>query len=315
MSVVSVQEIFDGRGGGTGDKDSDVRSFLVITNSGLDNKYRILASGMVPVRGSGHSTQSNLFCKNVDCSPHPGAKSPRHWLVKAEYDNQPFGSLPNLSGAADPNPVLRQTEIEGKTVTARKARTRGALIATCPLYQWNNGQGKQIPTDLSPLESTAHEAFEGIEEDDVQYVIECTINSLQIENWVADYQGCINKDPVTVRGYAKPFPRWSLRVEGFSHSKPIDSKLPSGIIITYIANRFNLHFKRDLWVTAVRNEGYFKLVNNERQVPIMVRGARPQAKVLINEDGTVMQNPTAASALYRWYADGPEADFSVFKLS
>jgi hypothetical protein len=315
MSVLSVTEIYTNRGGQTGDKDADIRTFQVITSDGRDNKYRILNSGMVPVRGSSHSTQSNLFCKNVDCQPDSSVKSPRHWIVKAEYDNQPFGALPNLSSALNINPLLRAVEIEGKSIIARAARTDGRLIATRRLSSWAGGTGLQIPQDLTPFENTAHEAFEGHEEDIHQWIIEVTINAETVPIWIADYQGSINRDSVTIRGYPKPFPRWSLMVKGFQHSKQLDEKLPNGAIVSYIQSKFSLHFKRGLWVVPVRNEGYYELVNNEKLKAIRIAGSKPTAKVLLNENGTVMDNPTAENALYRFYADGPEADFSVFNLS
>ena len=314
MSVVSVTEIFVNRGGSTGEKDSDTRVFRVVTDNGRDNKYIVLNSGMVPLRGHSHNTQSNLTCKNVDCQQDSSLKSPKHWIVKAEYDNQPMGALPQ-NQSINPDPLKRAVEIEGQTIVGKKARTHGYLIADRTMFSWAGGVGLKVPTNITAIESTAKEAIEGLEEDDIQEIIQVTINALQIQTWIQDYQGAINNKDVRINGYQKIYPKWSLRVVGFRHSKPLTEKLPNGIeTVTYYQTQFGLHYKKGLWVTPVRNQGFYQLREKQQKL-ILINGARPQAKVPLDGDGKKLDEPTADNVLYRWYADGPEVNFDVFGLN
>jgi hypothetical protein len=302
MSVSQVTEIFPERGGPTGVKDVDVRMFDVVMTSGLDTKYTILKSGLVPLRGHSHHTEAHLTCKNTDTRPNPRANSPRHWLHKCEYDNQPYAPLPQLATAIEVNPLLRKVEIEGRSYIGRQARTLGALIATKTLADWNNGAGTTIPTDLSPLQSTAYEPFEGHEEDDPIWVVDVTLNAATVQDWVRTYQGAINKDAVEITGYSGVFPPRTLMLKDWSHSKRLSEKLPSGVVVDYFATRFGLHYKRRGWITPIRNEGYFKLVSGIQKL-ITILGARPSAKVLLDANGNVLTNPSASNSLYRFYAE------------
>lgn len=315
MSVSSVVEIYTGRGGATGEKDADVRQFRVITSDAHDNKYVILNSGMVPQRGNAHNTQANLSCKNVDCQPDPEARSPRHWIVRAEYDNQPFGQLPQLASAQNPNPLLRGVEIEGRTLIGRKARTHGLIINTVSINAWNNGNGRTIPTTKSPLVTTANEPFVGLEEDDIRWVAIVTWNASTIPFWVQDYQGCLNNGDVVITGYPSPMPRWSLRLLNFTHSKRLVERLPSGVDVPYYQSRFELHYKKDLWVTPILNAGFDKLVAGERAEILKTDGSYPAKPMQLDINGAQLATPTDSTTLYRWVADGPDKDFSVFKLS
>lgn len=314
MAVLSVTEIFEGRGSSTGQQDRDVRVFDVVTTDGSDDKYTILASGMVPVVGSAHSTQAHLTCKNVETRNKPGVRSPRHWLHRAEYDNQPFSPLPQLSSSIEPNPLKRPVVIDGYSMVLRRERTRGYLIGDYTEVEWNGGIGKTMPGNLSPMQTTAFEAFEGLEEDYPVWVINVKLNAPDIQEWVKPYQGAINDKEVVIRGYAKAFPRWSLMLKGFGHSEQLTEKLPNGLSIAYYETRFQLWFTRKLWVTPILNAGYFQLDNNGEKREILDRGARTRRKVILSKEGRVAGG-TNQAALYRWYADGPEADYSVFKLS
>lgn len=313
MAVESVTEIFSNRGGPTGEKDTDVRTFQVITTSGKDTKYTIHKSGLVPLRGASHHTEAHLFCKNVDTQQDTTVRSPRHWIHKAEYDNQPFSALPQLSAAIEPHPLLRGVEIEGHSIVGRRSREVGLLIATKTLAEWQDGKGEKIPAGLSPLETTAGEAFEGLEEDDIQYVVRVAINAETVQDWLQPYQGCLNNDVVTVRGYARPFPRWSLKIVDFSHSNLLSEKLPNGTIVNYYKTRFGLHFKRKLWVTPIQNKGYYYLKNGRRKL-ILDDGVKATRAKNLDKNGEVVTS-TNEGVLYRFYADGPDVDFSVFKLS
>lgn len=313
MAVIGVREQFKGRDGSIADSSADTRVFRVQTNVATDGPQDIFASGMIPRRGDLHNKNPNLSCKKVQCKNEDHGAF--YHIVTCDYDNLPFGQLPQLAQQVNPHPLLRPVQIEGKTVIGKRARSYGYIVTTATNATWNGGSGFSAPLTVSPLETTAHEPFVGLEEDDIQYIIQVTINAPAIQFWVTAFQGCLNIGAVTVRGYPSPFPRWSLRLMNFQHSDRLTETLPSGLQVPYYQTRFELHYKRDLWVTPLLNAGYDQLVGGERKRMLTTAGDYPVKPMQVAADGTQQASPTAANALYRWVLDALEADFSVFNLS
>lgn len=314
MPVTSVRELFRGRDGHVGDDLGDVRIFRVTTNSATDTAQTVLGSGMVPRRGDLHHQNTALSCKRVQCrNEDHGAY---HWIVTCEYDNKAFGGgLPTLSQPAQVNPLLRQSIIEGKTIVVRKARTKGRVIAVRRLDSWAGGAGLSMPTIEKGLVTSASEPFEGLEEDVALWVVSVTWNVSTIPFWVFDYQGTINSGDMTIRGYPNPAPRWSVMLKNFTHSNLLEETTPSGIKIPYYQVKFELHYKRDLWVTPILDAGFVKLDAGAQKEILLSDYTKPAARVPLDGSGAVLSSPTSTTVLYHWVADGPEKDFSVFNLS
>lgn len=320
MAILSFVEIYPNRGGKTGAIDEDTRTFRVVTDAGTDNKYEILKDSRCPKRGSAHTTEPFLFCKDVDVLPDTSVRSPRHWIVKAHYDNQPLTGVPQFATAItlEPDPLKRQVEIEGRSLINRRARTLGLLIETTTLAAFDNLTTIVVPDNYTPIVNTAGDPFTGLEEDEPIWILDCTINAASVQDWVRTYQGCLNLNEVSIRGYSGVFRPLTLMLKDWRHSKLLSEKLPSGPVVNYFQTFFGLHYKRRRWITPVRNEGWYAnsyVDGVKRKREVLDRGARPKTKTLLNIDGAPLDNPTEANALYRFYADGPAVDYSVFNLS
>lgn len=313
MPVVSVRELFNGRGGGV---DDSTRMFRVICNSVNDDDQTIIGSGMVPQKGLSHPRNPTLFC--TDVKPKQESRTAFHWLTTCTYGRVGSGGMPNLPAKeVSINPLVRRVNVEGKSVTTKRGVETSHLLFIGTMTEWNNGQPSGGLFDpgvtglpAEPVMTSAYEPIEGQEIDDTEFVFEVTWNVEQIPFYLANLSNAINSDQVTIRGIQ--FPKWSLKFAGFQHSDLLEQELTQFVSQYYYRVQFNLHYRRQLWITPRIDRGFYKL-DEGAQVEILTnRGSRPGVPILLDGAGDVLADPTPETTEYLFYMDYPQRPFNQF---
>lgn len=322
MAVSSVREVWDNREGAlSASEDRDVRTFLAVTNSKVDNAKTIELSGMIPHRLSVHPTKSTLFADEILIRQDP--KSGYRWFVSITYRplNVVAPSLPVRE--FQPDPLLRRTIITGKSAISHTSFVRGwtqVVDGTSRIKYQTEAEMKNaggpwfmpIYTEIRPVESSSHEAFVGLIDDKCEFIWHVTYNVFPLPLWVADYQNKFNKNSVIILGaFHKPR---TLRLKGLSISdikEDVNNLLGRQL---YFTISFDLHYKPESWVRPLRDQGRFELVDNE-QVRLLTKDGLPVPEpVPLDGEGFPIAEPTADNVKYGWFLPDEEKDFSVFPL-
>lgn len=185
MSVVSISEMFQGRGGdGAGLTDSTARRVWRIRTSDKSDSWQLIANygiaaGHFPRRFDPHPENVYLTCRRLKVENQ--ADSPFHWIATAEYSSAPIRDEAQQREIY-PDPVDRPAEIEWSTQPYRKAVDR-------------DRNGKAV------LNSAGDRPESPPEKDASHWVCTVTKNLRTVPAWLLDYNDCpINDDDFEVGG-------------------------------------------------------------------------------------------------------------------
>lgn len=249
MSVIRVNELLENetelKYSFTPDDDAE-RHFQVLCSLLSDNEATIIASGMIPLPGSGHPYLGQN-CRTLTITRKKGA--PRWWDVTAQYADSP------VKPPQDPNPLNRPAILTGD------ARQYSAAT----LVDINNNATTNSFGDV----------FDPIERDDSRWMFSVTKNVPYdaIPGFVLTANNTINSDPFTITQLGLTCDAETLKVQEFKFSDIKSELVPSGgsfTLIQYRALSFGLSFREEGWKYKTPDRGYRGFDPGESgQVPIV----------------------------------------------
>lgn len=289
MSVISVDEINDGRGGGeelveSGAKSKDSRKFRVLTNSATDAADTVLASCIR--LGTAHPTAYGLWATSRNATSH--SKSKLAWVVTINYTSERYGSF----GLTD-NPLNQRAEITLQTESTREIANKdkdGEAILNSAGDYYEGG----VPVEVS------HLAFSIVK------------NIANTPSWLNDYRDAINNDifyldgvQVTVRT-AKlsqiAIGKWAMQNKVWYRQLTMTIKI------------------RDTWVANVLDRGLYRFVIdpdtglNKRVKCIDNDGVEANTPQMLDGAGYQIPLPTPANVYFYDHYPYPEMPFSALPL-
>ena len=280
MSVVSVNELWDGRDG-----DYDIsgeraysRVFRVVTDNKADDFTVVEASGSLPYVGAVYPNDANAYCQKVTGSQE--SFSPKVWLVTAAYSNK--------QEAAE-DPTNDAAEIEWGTEQfqrpAFKDKDDNAIV--------NSAGDPFLPT---------------VERDDSRRVVTITKNMSSVPSYILDFEDAVNDAAFTVDGIT--IGARKAKCQNISVGK-VEERNGT----TYRKVQVVLHLRKETWDFEVLDTGLRKKNGSDREVITNDDGTEITSPVPLDGSGGVLSNPSESTAVYRTYQVYPELDFSSLPLA
>ena len=280
MSVISVNELWDGRDG-----DYDIsgeraysRVFRVVTDNKTDDFTVVEASGSLPYVGIAYPNDANAYCQKVTGSQE--SFSPKVWLVTAAYSNK--------KEAAE-DPTNDDAEIEWDTEQfqrpAFKDKDNNAIV--------NSAGDPYLPA---------------VERDDSRRVVTITKNMTSVPSWILTFEDAVNDSSFVVDGI-------TIGARKAKCQKIKVGKLNERNGTTYRQVQIVLHLRKDTWDFEIMDTGLRKKSGSDREVITNDDGTEITSPVPLNGSGDVLSNPSESNVVYQTYRTYDELDFSSLPLA
>lgn len=295
MAVISVREVFDNRRGVlSGSEDSDVRTFLVVTNSKSDNAKTIEASGLVPARLSSHPTKPRLLVDSLESEQEKGAY---RWRTTAKYSLFAAPQLPVQP--FQPDPLLRQSTVVGRSINVSEALTHAKTFlysqfasGSAPLgagngtqwfslpdaYKWAKEGPNMMVDQERKIANSAHDAIEDLTHEVAELVFRATWNVFPMPTWIDDYANAVNAFPVMVKG--RLLGKRTLKLKGFAISDLLQEIHNVLGVKYYFTISADFHYRAKTWCRIVADTG--------RRRRDATTG---EMKILLGKDGKPLSQP------------------------
>lgn len=287
MSVVSVKEINDGRGGGDeiskdGAKSTDVIRHRVITTSPFDGTATVLQA--TDNLGVVHPTLNWLYVKSRRAKPED--KSKLVWVTSHMYASLGVGSL----GYA-PNPL------------SQPAKITWTMESTQENAYFDN-------EDNSILNSAGDYYIDGVPVDSARWVANVTKNLAITPFWLNDYRDAINSDTFYLDGVGI-FP-FAAKLSGVSIGEWLIMN-----DIWYRQVQMTIKIKNS-WRFFVQDAGLRRIVatgeGDRREKCLNEDGSAVDSPVLLDGSGAQLVDPTFSNAVYNQHNIYPELPFGVLPI-
>jgi len=277
MSVISVTQPWDGRGGNANVKweQKATRVLIVQTDNYNDDEWSVLTSGYVPTRFAPHPGNPYLLARDVNCAPHGNSRC--HWKVTINYDNQ-----------VDPaqneeNPLLRPG-----------------------IDEWSFAQYQTIAVndrDGKPIRNTVEQPFDPpVEKDESRLVLVYSRNEAYFPVALAEqYMDAINSDTFCGR------PAGHVKCQNINATKQFENGT------AFYATRYEFHFNGKGWDKEILNRGTRYRLEAGGPYVHLTPGLEP---ILLKANGTKLpdgSDPAAADYVTAKVYD--KLPFSVFNIS
>ncbi len=286
MSVVSADEIHDGRGGGiTLSLDGKMvrqytRNWRVVTSNNHDNAATILSDYRFPLVGVTYPNDIFAFCRSI--VPRNTAKSKRVWIVTATYSTE---------RQIVENPLADPAEIEWDTVD----RTR-------PFFKDKDG--------LAILNAAGFYFDPPVEDDDSRWVATVVGNVPAVPSWLGAYRNAINTDAFTLDGY-------SVGVRMAKMAAIRIGKWQERNHIQYRVLTMKIGLNEDTWIKETLNDGFYELASGGAD-PTHIEDTNGDKVTMpwpLDSDGKMIAKPTPANATFISSSTAKEKAFSSLPLT
>ena len=305
MSLLSVNEIHDGRGGKTemsqrGGMTSYTRVWRAKTSSPYDDAavvmYTIPSYGSpLPRRGTLFPSDPRATLKSLNPQNGRSKEGKRRWIITGEYSSERYGP------AQTENPLLEAARIEWVTDTITKE-----------IWFDRNGNwiaNKAFDPYLPPWKT------------DVQFWT-CTIrkNLMMVPGWIDNYRNAINSDTFMIQGRSfgpGQAKMTRMAISDVQHRNDWDFYTLTMSIQTASKDTFQL---------TMPNWGYRELVDNsifyghEPGTDIEsceisdAMGQKTKQPWPLDADGAAIRPYTLSSLLYNTFDTYPEQPFGALPL-
>ena len=304
MTVTSIGEVWPGREyrAAAPDDTSAVRQWLAKTDNKWDTAVTVInygiANGYFPERFSPHPDNAYLTARELRAQQK--SDTPLAWDVFCIYQTNPV-SQDDIDKDKQPNPLLRPAKVRWGSARYQK-----------PIIKDADGQA---------IVNSAGDYFDPPPEIDTsRWTATIMKNVAAVPAWLLDYQDCLNDSSITVGGLVVPRGAAKLMQIEISEQQVEND-------INFYVLTFTLEFlpvqERGVsnWKLSLLNQGYRQLVAGEQR-DIMVPDPddeaikrRATSPVLLDLDGTVLQNPSPSTAVFLDFFPYPEKDFTVLPLT
>ncbi len=266
MAIISVKEIWDGRGG-----DGDVRSgrrharvFRVKTNSNFDSDVDATFSG-TPIFGDRHPDDDAAFCQNVRADSV--AFSPRVWIVTCSYSTEQELVSDPLS---DPTRFIWGTEQFQR-----------------PYFKDRNGN--------AILNSAGDPFFPPIMGDDSRTSVTMTKNVSAVPAWFLLTRDKLNSAAVSINGISVGKER--AKIQKVSAG---DQQFRGNI--AYFTIGVTMHVQDESWQKSIQDAGFRKLDPDDSTERVKIKdnnGEDVSTPALLNGSGAVLSDPSPSNAKFK----------------
>lgn len=291
MSVVSVAEIQEGRGGSL---RADVYTMTRVFRVTTDNK----ANGVVTVAGgvytsygvragSSHPEDSTAKCYQVD--PIDDGTSGLIWLVTCSYSN----------------------------ASEHRDKLENPLSDAAIIGPWDSDSYQEVAevdNDDKVIANSAGDPYDPpLMKDFSRRNVTVRKNVASVPEWFLDYEDAVNSDAFTVGGLSVPVGKAKCKKTQVS-----EQKFRNGI--GYYEVTTVLQFSKKGWTRKVADVGFNELTEDglgRKKIVIGEPGAEeyPSAPVPLDGSGARLENPTLANRVYNAHDIEDRLPFSVLPLS
>ncbi|HEY2250903.1 MAG TPA: hypothetical protein VGH74_07565 [Planctomycetaceae bacterium] len=310
MSVVSVREIPDGRGGDSEGitKTRSDRIFRVVCNSTSDNQFTILQAGLLPAQYSFYPGNIFLTCRTMDIRQEKGGFI---WIAKAGYSSEPIPQE-KIDREQYPNPADRPCRVSARADQYRKIVTYAALVAPEDGVISVDGSDDLADTgvagDLGALLNSAGDEFDDVTEaDDSRQVIILRKNFSEPPTDLFMLENRVNDDVVTI--WRNDFPTRTLKCKGTTIG---EMQTENGY--DYYPWECELTYNQDGWDFEILDKGLYYLDSGTHTRIKDSKGVDVSVSQLLDGSGGILASPTSATAVYRVYRYYKDGDFSQLPL-
>ncbi len=312
MSVTSVRELFDGRGGEFEGvtKNTALRRHRITTNNKNDDHNTIIAAGLLPTFLSTHPTNVFLRCLKQTINQEKGAYI---WIAESHYETGVPQKIQQSEGIL---PLDRPAIVSGQSVQATRTPTKG--------YKFDDSF--QPAEELTAIMNAAQDPFDSLPEiDDSRWVLSITKNYNPLPTWLFDMNNCTNDSDVDI--YGRTCPRGTLKISGMRFA-PYRQEMDQW----FYEVSFEIHFRQGIdtddpsnthpsidsssqfgWALTLTNRGLNELEDGDASKKHEITLSRDRVATvpqLLNTDGSVISNAVAEDANYLSWMVYMESDFS-----
>lgn len=278
MSVISIQETWEGRTGALGRFDNSRidRSFLVKTNSRADTQLTV-SNAMAAQAGivflTPHPEDESYTARTLTATQK--IETPLAWTVVVSYSTEP---LTEEQTENEENPLLRPTRIRWASESIQKFAV--------------------TDKDGDALTSTANVPFNDIEVEDVRWSISMRKNFATIPVWVTTFVNSVNETAFAIQDVI--FPPRTVKMSAMQIGE-----LQQEGGIEYYEVEATLSFRPDTWDARRANMGF---LDSTGKLLKTTDGSDAVIALPLDADG-LKADPTAAVIIrtFRVYA---ESDFN-----
>ncbi len=288
MSVVSVRELWKGRGGKSdffahGDSK---RVWRVVTNNSYDDEF-IVGQAVDPNTGvaipkpfDAHPTRLNLWAKEADARNED--VSSYLWIVFVDYTSE----LPDKA-ISDQNPMARGWIDEFSAVRYQAPAIQGSLVDPVTGAEANQ---------QTAIVNSAGDPFDPPPEMDAsRLLISLRINLDSVPQWILLFQDAVNDAPVTIRGIT--FPAGTLKANVGIGPIEIDNSY------YYRQLSLELEYRWSTWNGIFLDRGFNYRVSGKPK-KITVNGSEPTQPFLLKngqplglvQDGAMSSSSTTVTS-------------------
>ncbi len=270
------------------DSQSSLR-WLAVCDSRFDSERDIVEFGW----GNGilprpyydfHPTNTFHLCRGLSISSE--TSSPLHWICEAAFSSEPLTQREQ-----------DQQQIEDPRQRPPKAKWRTASYRK-PVFQDTAGDG---------IVNSAGDYFDPpIEIDINRWVVTVTKNVSAVPTYILEYEKAVNDTAFYIQGVYVG--------ERVARLAEIDiGELASENEFFYYPFTYTLEFRSETWNVKPLQQGYNYKSGSDRKV--ILDGSTPPRPVtsprLLAADGSVLANPSPATAVYGDFEVYDNMDFSV----
>ena len=271
MSVTSVKEIHDGRGGGDqlgkdGATADDTRKFRVITSSPYDGADTVLRAcnnlGVV------HPTARWLYVTSRSAKNKRDSKLV--WIVTLKY---------GFEYEKTENPLAQPAEFDWQT----ESKQMGATM---------NNAGEAVLNSAGDLYETASPVEVS------EWTVKVKKNVPYVPEWITDYRNAINSDLFFLEG--RPIAAYAAKLKGLSIGW---WKMQDDVLYRPMEMTFKI---TDSWRVSLLDQGLYRKVEDEFNPGTFLRmkcidgeGVEVNKPVLLDGSGGQLADPKPATAVFR----------------
>ncbi len=286
MSVVSFDEIHNGRGGGD-ELSTDgkmvsryARVFRVVTDSATDETAVILAHASCPKVGSLYPWDDSAYCQRV--RPRQESFAKLVWIVTCSYSSE---------RELTENPLSEPAAISWSTANY-----------TRPYFKDKDGN--------AILNAASFYFDPPVEGDDSRWGANVRKNVAAVPEWLGAYKDAINSTAFVLDGYGV-----GVRMAKLSGIEISEWQERNDVPFRVLTMRIDTNEKT--WIKETLNDGLYEIAAAGEQPRKMTDKDGPEVTEPwpLDADGKQIANPTPANVTYISSSIYNELDFNVLPLT
>ena len=284
MAITSVNEIWQGRSGGTNfEARRFTRVFQVITDNKFDTSVQVTFTG-TPVIGDLHPSDNGAFCQDVDARQQPF--SPTVWIVTCSYSSKNENVVKDKDNPLNDTAQITWTTEQFQRVVAFDRNDDAVL----------NSAGQIFDPPLMV--------------DDTRVVVNIVTNQAFVPTWIIETPDTLNSTTVTIDGLTIAPEKAKVKTATVSPQKRRNN-------INYRTVSLSIALNRKGWQPKLLDIGFTKVDPNDSTKRIAITqgdGTTSATPDLLDGSGGVVTDPSFTSAVSLTFDVFETFDFNLLPL-